>query len=75
MKKLILALSIVGLAGTPAIAQMVEFATADANSDGTVTIEEATAAGLTWTDEQFSAADTDGSGGLSKEEFEKANAG
>jgi opacity protein-like surface antigen len=75
MKKLILAVSILGFASAPAFAQMVEFTAADANSDGSVTLEEATAAGLTWTDEQFTAADKDGSGGLSEEEYKNANAG
>lgn len=75
MKKLILTISLLGLAGGPAFAQMVDFATADANGDGGVTIEEATSAGLTWTAEEFAAADSDGDGSLSEEEYAKASAG
>lgn len=75
MRKLVLALSIIGFAASPALAQMADFPTADADGDGQVTLEEATAAGFEWTPEQFSQADADASGGLSEEEFAQATAG
>jgi hypothetical protein len=71
MKKLVLALAMIGFS-LPAFAQMTDFASVDANADGEVTLEEAMAAGLTWTEEQFNAADTDGNGTLSAEEFNAA---
>jgi hypothetical protein len=71
MKKLILALAMIGFS-LPAFAQMTDFVSVDANADGEVTFEEAAAAGLPWTQEQFNAADTDGSGTLSEEEFSAA---
>ncbi len=75
MKKTILALAVIGLSGLPAFAQEADFMKVDANADGNVTMEEATAAGWTWTEDQFKAADADASGGLNADEFAKAAAG
>jgi Ca2+-binding EF-hand superfamily protein len=75
MKKLVLALSIVGLAAGPALAQMADFAQTDADGNGLISLEEAKAAGFDWTDEQFVSADKDGDGSLSVEEFGAATAG
>ncbi|MCB1427451.1 MAG: hypothetical protein H6889_10975 [Brucellaceae bacterium] len=75
MKKLVLALGLSTFAFAPVHAQDADFATTDANGDGMVTMEEATAAGYTWSQEEFSAADTGGSGALSEEEFTAATAG
>ena len=75
MKKLILALGLSTFAFAPLHAQDADFATTDANGDGMVTMEEATAAGYPWTDEEFAGADADGSGALSEEEFTAATAG
>lgn len=65
-----------GLIGTlvtaavlPALAQEMDFLKVDANGDGAVTPEEATAAGWAWTEEQFAAADKDSNGTLSADEF------
>lgn len=74
MKKFILALSLIGLGAFPALAQEADFATVDADGDGIVSMEEATAAGWTWTEDQFNAADADGDGGLNAEEFAAATA-
>ncbi len=73
MKKLILAMGIIGLATSGALAQEMDYAVVDANADGSVTMEEATTAGWTWTEDQFKAADADGSGGLSTDEFKAAS--
>lgn len=72
MKKFVLALSILGLAGAPALAQEADFAAVDANADGLVSMEEATAAGWDWTEDQFKAADGDGDGSLNADEFAAA---
>ncbi len=74
MKKLVLALATIGFAAAPAFAQEADFAKVDANADGKVMMEEATAAGWTWTEEQFKAADTDADGGLNADEFKAASA-
>lgn len=49
-----------------------EFATADANGDGQVTMEEAAAAAPEITEEQFKEADANGDGTLSAEEYAAA---
>jgi hypothetical protein len=49
-----------------------DFATADANSDGMVTMEEGKVVHADWTAESFAALDTDGNGSLSAEEYAKA---
>ena len=76
MKKLILALSLAGFAAlpalTPALAQEADFAKVDANADGMVSMEEAAAAGWTWTEDDFKAADADGDGSLNADEFAAA---
>lgn len=74
MKKLVLAASAALLATAAFAAGEMDFAKVDANADGQVTLEEATAAGWEWTAEQFTAADTDGNGTLSVEEFTAAAA-
>jgi Ca2+-binding EF-hand superfamily protein len=50
------------------------FAVVDADGSGLVSIEETTAAGWEWTEEQFAAADSDGDGYLNVEEFAAAAA-
>jgi len=72
MKKLLTAFAVAGLAAAPALAQTADWKTTDANTDSMGTMEEATAAGYTWTEEQFKAADTDGNGSLSEAEFTAA---
>ncbi|MEC9343228.1 MAG: calmodulin [Pseudomonadota bacterium] len=69
MKKLVLALSLLGFATSPALAATMNFESVDADGDGQVTLTEATSAGFEWSAEQFAAADIDNSGGLSKDEF------
>jgi hypothetical protein len=46
-----------------------DFLKVDGDADGAVTLEEATKAGWTWTQEQFTAADKDANGSLSADEF------
>jgi len=72
MKKFILALGVAGLMAAPALAQTPDFASVDADGNTMVSLEESTAAGLPWTAEQFAAADTNGDGSLSAEEFAAA---
>lgn len=72
MKKLLTALALAGFAAAPALAQTADWATTDANADGMVTMEEGATAGYDWTEDQFKAADTDGNGSLSEEEFTAA---
>jgi len=76
MKKLILALSMAGFAAlsaqAPALAQEADFAKVDANADGMVSMEEAAAAGWSWSEDDFKAADADGDGSLNAEEFAAA---
>jgi Ca2+-binding EF-hand superfamily protein len=75
MKTLIVALGLIGLVAVPAIAAEMDFAKVDADGDGMVTMEEATAAGWEWSAEEFTTADADGDGSLSEEEFAAAAAG
>jgi hypothetical protein len=72
MKKLILALGLSAFATAAIAAGEADFAKVDANADAAVSLEEATAAGWAWTEEQFKAADTDANGSLSAEEFAAA---
>ena len=51
-----------------------DFTKLDASKDGQVTLEELTAAGIGWNQDQITAADTDNSGTLSKAEYESAAA-
>ena len=74
MKKLITALAITAFTAGTALAQA-SFETVDADGSGSVTLEEAAAAGLPWTEDQFKSADTDQDGALSAEEFAAATAG
>lgn len=55
---------------TAAYAQVVEFAVADADGNGAVTIEEAMAANPSASSDALVAADGDGDGSLSPEEYE-----
>ena len=73
MKKLLFAFLAVAFGTVSALAQMPTFTVADANGDGVVSLEEATAAGLT--EDQFRTADANGDGGLDEEEFTAATAG
>jgi len=71
MKKLVFALLLMAAAPASAAA---DFAKVDGDGDGQVTLEELTAAGVSWTSEQFTAADADQSRTLSKAEYEAATA-
>ena len=74
MKKLFaIALGAMFFAGAAFAAE--DFATADANSDGQVTVEEAAASAPEITPEKFAAADANGDGTLSAEEYAAAMAG
>ena len=72
MKKLLTAIAAIGLAAGPALAQMADWKTTDANADGMGTMEEGATAGYAWTEDQFKTADADGNGSLSEEEFTAA---
>ena len=72
MKKFILSLALLGFAAAPTMAQEADFMKVDANADGLVSMEEASAAGWTWTEDQFKGADTDGDGSLNATEFATA---
>lgn len=72
MKKIVVALALCGLVAAPAFAQETDFATVDADGNGSVTMEEAAAAGWEWTEDQFTTADANGDGGLDAEEFAAA---
>ena len=72
MKKVVIALGLAALISGPALAQEMDFAAVDADGNGQVSMDEATAAGWNWTDEEFKAADADGDGALSEEEFAAA---
>lgn len=67
MRKILAAAAIVAFA-SPAFAQL-DFDAVDVNADGVVTWEELQAAVPDATEEQFQAADLDGSGDLDREEF------
>ena len=71
MRKIILALSIIGIAASSALAQT-SFEIIDVDQSGGITLAEATAAGLPWTQEQFNSADTDADGTLNADEFAAA---
>jgi len=71
MKKLILALALTGFATSASFAQA-SFESIDADQSGGITLAEASAAGLTWTEEQFNSADRDADGALSPDEFAAA---
>lgn len=69
MKKLLLAVGLTIFA-LPAYAQVVEFAVADANGDGAVSVEEAAVSLPNTSPETLAAADADQNGALSQEEYE-----
>ncbi len=71
MKKLILALAITGFATGTTFAQA-SFESIDADQSGGITLAEASAAGLPWTEDQFNAADRDADGSLNADEFAAA---
>jgi len=75
MKKtsFVIALGAMFMAGSAFAAE--DFATADANADGQVTVEEAAAAAPEITAEKFQAADANGDGTLSADEYAAATAG
>lgn len=71
MIKTFTTLAIAGLfASTAALAAEGDFAAADANSDGAVSMEELLTVMPSVTEEQFKAADADGDGALSEAEFQ-----
>ncbi|MCB1429946.1 MAG: hypothetical protein KDJ48_11190 [Nitratireductor sp.] len=74
MKKYVVALALSALVAAPAFAAEMDFAAVDADGNGAVTLEEATAAGWEWTEEQFAAADKNSDGALDAEEFKEASA-
>lgn len=74
MKKTLAALAFVAFA-FPAFAQSADFATVDADSSGAVSWEEVQAALPNVTEDQFRAADADGSGDLNETEFATLSAG
>ncbi len=71
MKKILITLAAIGLS-TAAFAQAAapDYATADADKSGDVSLAEAQVIWPALTQEQFTAADTDGNGSLSQAEFE-----
>lgn len=69
MKKLLLATAI-STFSMAAYAQAVDFATADANGDGAITMEEAMAVMPSVSPDTLRSADTDGDGVLSQPEYE-----
>ena len=71
MNKKLCAIAFAGLfASSAALAAEGDFAKADSDTDGALTMQEAQAAMPDITAEQFNAADADGSGSLSAEEFQ-----
>ena len=72
MRFWVFALCFAGLMSSPALAAEMTFATVDADRSGLISIEEVEAAGLDWTMEKFTAADTDADEYLNQEEFEAA---
>lgn len=70
MKKLLTTLSILTFTASVALAQ--DFGAIDADANSMVSMEEASAAGLTWTEEEFKMADADGDGSLNADEFKAA---
>ena len=74
MKKVILALGLAGFASAALAAGEMDFAKVDADANGLVSMEEASAAGWEWTEEQFKAADKDADGSLNADEFAAASA-
>lgn len=80
MKRIVLALAVAGFASLSVLsmsaqAAETDFAMVDTDADGMVSLEEVTAAGWDWSEEQFDEADADGDGALNSEEFAAATAG
>lgn len=77
MKTILTTLAVLGLSTAAVFAQATtpDYATVDANADGSVTFEELTVALPDITQEQFAAADLDTSGGLTAEEYAALAAG
>jgi hypothetical protein len=69
MKKFLVSIVAIGFT-TAAMAQATDFASADVDVSGDVSLTEAQALWPELTEEGFAAADTDASGGLSQEEFD-----
>ena len=69
-KSIAIAMGAMFLSGAALAAE--DFSTADADSDGQVTMEEAAAAAPEITEEKFAAADANGDGTLSEEEYAAA---
>ena len=67
MKKLLIAFA--ALAATTSLSLAADFAAADADGSGAVSMEEAKAAMPDLTEDAFKTADADGSGDLSEAEF------
>ncbi len=72
MKSIIAAAITASLIFAASSANAQDFKTADTDADQQVTLEEANAAGLPWTEDQFLSLDTDANGTLSAEEFANA---
>ena len=70
MKQLVIAFALLAAAPVFAIAAS-DFAKIDADGDGHVKIDELRASGINWTEDEFSAADSDGDGALSEPEFDQ----
>ena len=69
MKNILIGLATIGFA-LPAYAQTgPDFSTVDSNKDGMVTMDEGGTSGVSWTEEEFKAADADGNGSLDEAEF------
>ena len=78
MKNVLLSAVFVGFSAVAAFAAShageMDFAVVDADANGMVSMEEATAAGWKWSEEDFKAADSDADGSLNAEEFAAASA-
>jgi len=73
MKKILTtAAALSTIAFVSAYAEGMNFETVDTDKSGAISMQELVTAMPTVTDAQFKAADLDGNGELSKEEFEKA---
>ena len=70
MKKLLTTVSI--LTFTAGVAWAQDFGAVDADANSMVSMEEATAAGLPWTEDEFKMADANGDGSLDADEFKAA---
>ena len=75
MKKVLLSIAFVCFSSVAVFAAShageKDFAVVDSDSNGMVSMEEATAAGWAWSEDDFNAADKDADGSLNAEEFIK----